>query len=264
MPRFEPHPERRPAVVTGASSGIGEATARALASAGHPVVLAARRLDRCEAIASEITSAGGEAHAIRLDLADTASMKDFVERAVQAVGSVEIVVSNAGDSAIGTAVETAPDEFARQLEVNLLGAQRLVSLLAPAMIERARGDIVFVTSEAVEAPWPGVAAYVTSKWGLEGLARVMQRELEGTGVRASIVRPGPTLTEMGSSWDPAGIGGVLEGFKRWGMLRHEGLLRPSQVARVIVDVVSMPRGSHVTLVEVQPEAPVRSEGEGDS
>ena len=268
MPRFEPHPERRPAVVTGASSGIGEATARALAAAGHPVVLGARRADRCEAIAKEISSAGGEAHAVRLDLADEASMKDFVEAAIGTVGPIEIVVSNAGDSAIGTVVETSPEEFARQVEVNLLGAQRLVSLVAPAMIERARGDIVFVTSEAVQAPWPGVAAYVASKWGLEGLARVMQRELEGTGVRASIVRPGPTLTEMGSGWDPSGVAGVVEGFKRWGMLRHEGLLRPAQVARVIVDLVSMPRGSHVTMVEVQPEAPAHSkgesEGEGDS
>jgi NADP-dependent 3-hydroxy acid dehydrogenase YdfG len=227
-------------------------------------VLGARRADRCEAIANEISSAGGEAYAVRVDLKDEASMKDFVEAATGAVGAVEILVSNAGDSAIGTVVETSPDEFARQVEVNLLAAQRLVSLAVPAMIERARGDIVFVTSEAVQAPWPGVAAYVASKWGLEGLARVMQRELEGTGVRASIVRPGPTLTEMGSSWDPSGVGGVVEGFKRWGMLRHGGLLRPAQVARVIVDIVSMPRGSHVAMVEVQPEAPVRSKGEGDS
>ena len=87
------------------------------------------------------------------------------------------------------------------------------------MIERRRGDIVFVTSDAVDNPRPGVAAYVASKWGLEGLARVMQRELEGTGVRATIVRPGPTATEMGTNWDPAGVPGVLEGFKRWGLLR---------------------------------------------
>ena len=84
----------------------------------------------------------------------------------------------------------------------------------------------------------------------------MQRELEGTGVRATIVRPGPTATEMGTGWDPAGVPRVLEGFKRWGFLRHAGLLRPAQVARAIVDVVSMPPGSHITLVEVQPQAPI--------
>ncbi len=256
MPRWEPHPDRRGAVVTGASSGIGEATARALAVEGHPVVLAARRLERCVAVVNEITSAGGEAYAMRVDLSDETSMKDFVAEAESRLGTIEIIVSNAGESTIGTAADTSPEQFAREVEVNLLGAQRLVSLIAPAMIERRRGDIVFITSDAVEQPRPGVAAYVASKWGLEGLARVMQRELEGTGVRATIVRPGPTATEMGTRWDPAGVPGVLEGFKRWGFLRHAGLLRPAQVARAIVDVVSMPRGSHVTLVEVQPQAPI--------
>jgi NADP-dependent 3-hydroxy acid dehydrogenase YdfG len=255
MPKFEPHPERRAAVVTGASSGIGEATARALAAAGHAVVLGARRIDRCRAIADEINGSGGEAHVVGLDVADDGSVKDFVASAVAAAGSIEILVSNAGDTAIGSVAETHPDEFARQVEINLLGAQRIVSGFLPSMLERGRGDLVFVTSDAVETPWPGVAAYVASKWGLEGLARVMQRELEGTGVRASIVRPGPTLTEMGSHWDPARAGKVVAGFKRWGLLRHGGLLRPEQVARVVVNVVTMPRGSHVTLVEVQPEAP---------
>jgi len=256
MPRWEPHPERRPAVVTGASSGIGEATARALASAGHPVALAARRLDRCEAIAREISADGGEAYALRVDLSDDTSMKEFAEEAAARLGSIEIVVSNAGESTIGTVAETSPEQFGREIDVNLLGAQRLVSLIAPSMIERRRGDIVFVTSDAVENPRPGVAAYVASKWVLEGLARAMQRELEGTGVRATIVRPGPTATEMGTGWDPAGVPRVLEGFKRWGFLRHAGLLRPAQVARAIVDVVSMPPGSHITLVEVQPQAPI--------
>lgn len=256
MPRWEPHPERRPAVVTGASSGIGEATARALAGAGHPVVLAARRLERCAQISTEIASEGGEAYALRVDLSDETSMKEFVAEAERRLGTIEIVVSNAGESTIGTAADTSPEQFGREIEINLLGAQRLVSLIAPAMIERRRGDIVFITSDAVEQPRPGVAAYVASKWGLEGLARVMQRELEGTGVRATIVRPGPTATEMGTRWDPAGVPGVLEGFKRWGFLRHAGLLRPAQVARAIVDVVSMPRGSHITVVEVQPQAPI--------
>jgi NADP-dependent 3-hydroxy acid dehydrogenase YdfG len=256
MPRWEPHPERRPAVITGASSGIGEATARALASAGHPVMLAARRLDRCEAIANELSADGREAYATRVDLSDDTSMKEFVEEANARLGTIEIVVSNAGESTIGTAADTSPEQFGREIDVNLLGAQRLVSLIAPSMIERRRGDIVFVTSDAVEQPRPGVAAYVASKWGLEGLARAMQRELEGTGVRATIVRPGPTATEMGTRWDPAGVPGVLEGFKRWGFLRHAGLLRPAQVARAIVDVVSMPRGSHITLIEVQPQAPI--------
>jgi NADP-dependent 3-hydroxy acid dehydrogenase YdfG len=251
--KFEPHPARRPAVVTGASSGIGEAVARAFAAAGHPVVLGARRVERCRAIAEEIAGAGGEAAAFELDVAAEGSVKDFVAAAADALGPIEVLVSNAGESWPGTAVGTDPAEFARLVEINLLGAQRLISMVAPGMVERGRGDIVFVTSDSVRVPWPGVASYVSSKWGLEGLARVMQMELEGTGVRTSIVRPGPTLTEMGSRWDREAVPGLVEGFKRWGVLRHGNLLNPADVAAVVAHIVAMPRGTHVTLVDLQPE-----------
>jgi NADP-dependent 3-hydroxy acid dehydrogenase YdfG len=253
--RFGPHPARRPAIVTGASSGIGEATARALAASGHPVVLGARRIERCEHIAKEIEDDGGTAFAVPLDLADEGSIKEFAAAAEKALGVVEVLISNAGESIQGTALETDAAEFARLIDVNLLGAQRLVNLIAPAMVGRRRGDIVFVTSDSVRSPWPGVAAYVSSKWGLEGLARAMQLELEGTGVRTSIVRPGPTLTEMGSRWDPARLPRMVDEFKRWGVLRHQNLLKPEDVARVVVDIVSMPRGAHITSIDLQPEAP---------
>ena len=259
MPRFAPHPERRPAVVTGASSGIGEATARALAAAGFPVVLGARRIERLRSIADEIAASGGEAHAMPLDVTDGGSVTDFVAAAAERAGPVEVVVCNAGEPTLSKGADVHPDDFSSQIDVNLSGAQRIVNGLAPPMIERKRGDIVFISTDAVPTPYPGMAAYVAAKAGLEGLARVMQRELEGTGVRASIVRPGPTLTEMGWKWDQIDAAKLVDGFKKWGLLHHAGLLRPEQVARVVVDVVSMPRGSHVTLVEVQPEAP--NEGE---
>ena len=95
------------------------------------------------------------------------------------------------------------------LRVNLGGAHRLVRAFGPGMVERRRGDIVFVTSDVVAHPGPRMAAYVTSKWGLEGFVRALQMELEGTGVRATIVRPGPTLTGMGMDWDPEVTGEVL-------------------------------------------------------
>lgn len=257
---FPAHPERRPAVVSGASSGIGEAAARALAAAGHPVALGARRVDRCSEIVREITAAGGEGIALGLDVADPGSVEDFVGEAERALGDIEVLVSNAGMSWPALAVDTSPEDFARAVEVNLLGAQRLVSLLAPKMVERRRGDIVFVTSESVHDPWPGIAAYVASKWGLEGLARAMQRELEGTGVRTAIVRPGPTLTEMGMRWPMDNIGEVVDRFHHWGVFRHENLMSAADVGTVIAQIVAMPRGAQVTLVDVQPEAPIRSEG----
>ena len=261
MPRFDPHPDRRPAVVTGGSSGIGAAAARALAAAGHPVVLGARRLERCEAVAKEIEAAGGEAAAAYLDVADPGAVEAFVSAAEKTVGPIEVLVCNAGETMMGSGATMDPEVFARQIETNLTGAQRMIAALVPKMLARGRGDAVVISSDAVDSPYPGMAAYVAAKWGLEGLARTMQRELEGTGVRVSIVKPGPTLTEMGSRWDPARVPEVLQGLKYWGTLRHSGLLKPEQVAHAIVDVISMPRGSHITLVEIQPEAPKQREDE---
>jgi len=256
MPRFPPHPDRRAAVVTGASSGHGRATAVLLAEAGHPVVLGARRLDRLEATTAEIVAAGGEALALPLDLTDDASIDGFADRAEAELGPIEIVVSNAGDVLPATALEVDPDDFTRQVQVNVLGAHRLVRRLGPTMVERGRGDIVFVTSDVVRVPRTYMAAYVTSKNALEGLARAMQMELEGSGVRVSIVRPGPSTTEQGTTWSEATVNEVVADWERWGVVRHSGALRGQDVARAIHTVVSTPRGTHLTLVEMEPEAPV--------
>lgn len=256
MPKFPPHPQRRPAVVTGASSGIGAATALALATVGHPVVLGARRLDRLEEMAAKIRADGGEAVALALDLTDDASIDAFAAAADDQLGPIEVVVSNAGEVLPATALSVAAADFAHQVQVNLLGAHRLVRALGPGMVERQRGDIVFVTSDVVRVPRPYMAAYVTSKHALEGLARAMQMELEGTGVRVGIVRPGPASTEQGTTWDPTVIDEVLASWTDWGIMRHPGYLRPRDVAAAVLAVVSTPRGTHLTLVEVEPEAPV--------
>ena len=99
--------------------------------------------------------------------------------------------------------------------------------------------------------------YVTSKWGLEGLARILQMELEGTGVRATIIQPGQTLTEMGSGWDADLAQEVLESWIHWGLARHNSFLRPESVGAAVLAAVSAPRGTHLAMIEVQPEAPVR-------
>ena len=249
-------PDQRPAVVTGASSGIGAATARALGGLGHPLVLGARRLDRCQQIAGDIRNDGGSAHAVPLDLSDELSVKAFAAEAERLVGPIEVVVSNAGETKPGTGLGADRASFERHLQVNLLGAQSLVAILGNAMVSRARGDIVFVTSEVVQSPRPGVAAYVASKWAIEGLARALQMELEGSGVRVSVVRPGPTLTEMGWDWDPAVTGQLLTQWQRWGLVRHMSFLAPEGVASAVTAVVSAPPGVHFTLIEVEPEAPV--------
>lgn len=260
MARFDPHPDRRAAVVTGASSGIGRATAIALAAVGHPVVLGARRVDRCQEVAEEIRTAGGEAVALPLDLVDEASITEFCRAAEAALGPVEVLVSNAGEVRPVTAIGAEPREFLRQVGVNLLGPQTLVHHLGPGMVGRRRGDMVFVTSEVALRPRPHMAAYVASKSGLEGLADALRMELEGTGVRVGIIRPGPAATEQGSTWAPEEITDAIVAWTHWGVMRHSGYLRPHDVAAAVVAMVSVPRGTQFTHLEVQPEAPVASGG----
>lgn len=260
MPRFEPHPPpaERTVVVTGASSGIGHATALAFAGAGHPVVLAARRAERLSDLAAKIEADGGRALALALDLADPASIDAFCGRAAE-LGPVDVLVNNAGEVFPHTAVGADPDDFVRSVHVNLLGAQRLAARLGPAMVERGHGDIVFVTSDVVVRPRTLMASYVAAKSGLEGLARAMQMELEGSGVRVGMVRPGPSSTEQGTSWDEATVNRIVGDWIRWGHIRHDGALLPHNVADAIVAMISAPKGTHLTLIEVQPEAPVLPE-----
>lgn len=256
MPRFEPNPPRRPAVVSGASSGIGAATARALAAAGHPVALGARRVDACAELAADIRASGATAVAYSLDVTDTDSVRTFVARATDAIGDIEIVVSGAGQLRAAHIHDTDPESFAGEVDVDLLGAQRLVSAVVPEMVRRGRGDVVFIGSDVVRAPRPRVGGYVPAKSGVEAMARTMQMELEGTGVRASIVRPGQTSTAMGTDLDESELTPLLEDWTRWGFARHPGFLRASDIADAVYTVVSAPRGVTMTLLEVEPEAPV--------
>jgi NADP-dependent 3-hydroxy acid dehydrogenase YdfG len=255
MPRPE-HPPRRPAVITGASGGIGAATAIALAEEGYPVALGARRVDKCEDVARQIRDAGGEAFVHPLDVADADSVKAFAEAVSQAYGAVEIVVSNAAVLVPGATYDVDPDRFAREVEVNLAGAHRLVHAFAKAMVRRRRGDLVFVSSDVAHRARPFMSGYTSTKWGLEGLVSALQMELEGTGVRASIVRPGPTRSEMGGDWSAEDAEMVINNWVRFGHARHPRLLRASAIADAVATVVSAPRGVHIHAIDVSPEAPL--------
>ena len=249
------------AVVTGASSGIGAATALSLAHAGFPVALGARRTERCEELAGTLRAEGLQAVAHPLDVTDTDSVAAFAEAVSREPGEVEVLVSCAGAVAPGVVHEIDSTRFARELEVNLVGAHRLVHAFVPGMVQRRRGDVVLVSSDVAVRARPFTASYAAGKWGLEGMAQSMQMELEGTGVRVSVVRPGPTWSEMGTDWDDQAAADVLNHWVRFGHARHPHFLKPGAVADAISTVVSAPRGVHLNLVEVSPEAPVSEEGE---
>lgn len=249
-------PSRRPAVVAGASSGIGAETARSLAAAGLPVALGARRVDRCEELAAEIRGDGGEAIAVQLDVTDDRSVADFAAKVSAELGDVEVVVSNAALIGPGALLETDVDRLRSELDVNVLGPHRLLRAFVPAMVGRRRGDIVFVSSDVALRPRPLMGGYSATKSALEGLVGSLQMELEGTGVRASVVRPGPTWSEMGMDWEPEAAATVLNEWIKWGHARHSHFLKARAIADAITTVVIAPRGVHISPVDVNPEAPL--------
>lgn len=256
MPRFDPHPPRRPALIAGASSGIGAATAVELASRGFPVALGARRLDKCEELAQQIRSTGGEAVALALDVTEPDSVQQFVSRAQEELGDIEVLVAGAGDTFFGRLHETGTDDFEAQVQVHLIGANRLATAVLPGMVTRQRGDVIFIGSDVALRQRPHMGAYGAAKAGLVAMVTNLQMELEGTGVRASIVHPGPTQTSMGWSLPPETIAPALQDWATWGQARHSYFLRAADIARAVGFVVQTPRGGFVVSLEMQPEAPL--------
>jgi len=129
----------------------------------------------------------------------TASVDEFVTVAERELGAVEAVISGAGDVEFGLVHEMPTEQFAKQVDVHLVGPQRLARRVVPGMIQRGRGDLVLISSDCADTPRPRAGAYSAAKTGLEAMAVQMRMELEGSGVRVSLVRPGPTNTGLGWS-----------------------------------------------------------------
>ncbi len=253
MPRFQPHPQRRPVLIAGASSGIGAAAAESLAAAGYPVALGARRVEKCQEAVDRIVADGGEAVAVSLDITDNASVAEAVAKAQAALGPLEVVISGAGDLAVGRAHEMDSAAWADQIDIHLVGAHRLYRAVVPDMITRRRGDFIFIGSDVAIRPRPWSSAYVAAKTGLEGLVSTVQMELEGTGVRASIIRPGQTLTGMGMNLDQGDTEAMLNDWINFGLARHGNFMTPDNVAQAISGVIAMPPGAHIRVLEVEAE-----------
>lgn len=249
----------RPALVTGASSGIGRASAQALAAAGHPVVVGARRVDRLDEVVRTIGEAGGQATAVPVDVTDAASVADFVAAAEQAYGAPEVLVSSAGSLVMSRVWEMDPEVFASQIDIHLLSVQRLLHAVIPGMISRRRGDVVIIGSDVAYTARPRSGAYVAAKAGLETMAVQARKELEGTGVRLGVVRPGPVMTEMGTEFDPDTAESVINDWVKHGFGRHPRMCKPADLARGVAAMVAMPRGAQITELEIQPEAPIEED-----
>jgi NAD(P)-dependent dehydrogenase (short-subunit alcohol dehydrogenase family) len=247
----------RVALVTGASSGIGEATARTLAKQGFAVALCARRIAHLEAGAAAIERDGGRAFACALELADAVSIARCCDQVEAALGPIDVLVNNAGLCVPGLLHEVAPEAIAREAAVNLVGPAWLSQRVIRSLLARgARGDLVFVSSENAVKPRPFQPGYTATKWGIEGLARTLRAELDGTGIRSTIVRPGPTFpTDFAQGWDPKLVKTMLETWQALGIQRHLKWMPVQSVADAIAAVVAAPEGTHFDVVSLSPEAP---------
>jgi NAD(P)-dependent dehydrogenase (short-subunit alcohol dehydrogenase family) len=247
----------RVAAVTGASAGIGRAVAVALGALGWTVGVGARRVGELEKTAELVEAAGGRAVAHPLDVADTASVDAFCA-AVGDTRPIDVLVNNAGTAAPGAVHEMPEDVHRRIVETNLLGAilvtRRVVADLRAAGGES--GDVVFVSSDATVRHRPALATYLATKAGLEAFAATLALECEGTGIRSSVVRVGPTLTGFADSWDMQIFETLLPRWQRFGIQRHFATMQPEDVARAVVQVVTAPPHVWVPIVEVQPNPPV--------
>src|SRR5438876_4552611 len=185
------------AIVTGASSGIGAATARELARRGAWVVLAARRTDELAAQVHAITEAGGRAIAVPTDVTDATQVMRLVERTREAFGKTDVLVDNAGANWVKPLAETSADEIIHLLQVNLLGAMLLTRAVLPEMQQRRHGVIISVGSVAGHIA--GEPLYSATKFGVRGFSLALRRQLTGSGISACLVTPGNIRTRMTSA-----------------------------------------------------------------
>ena len=231
----------RVVVVTGASSGIGAATAIACGRASMRVVLAARRADRLATVAAEVTAVGGAARVVPTDVGDEASVRALIDGTVAEWGRLDVLVNNAGIGIPATVEQTTPAEFERLLRVNYLGAVHGVLAALPHMRRQGAGHLVNVASVVGKRASPFRAAYVASKFALVGFSEALRLELRGTGIDVTCVCPIGTATEF-----------HLAEPNRLGVPGRGGPIQSAEhVARAIVRALRRPRA------EVHPYPPAR-------
>lgn len=200
----------RTALVTGASRGIGEAVARRLAAHGARVVLASRSVERLEEIAGEIASAGGEAHALALDLSDPASVPDALGALPEEWSEIEILVNNAGVTADALLARLSLEDWERVINTNLTGTYAVTRSLVRGMMRRRWGRIISISSVIGLMGNQGQANYAASKAGLIGFSKSLARELGSRNVTVNVVAPGYVVTAMTENL-PADTKKELEG-----------------------------------------------------
>jgi NADP-dependent 3-hydroxy acid dehydrogenase YdfG len=231
------------ALVTGASSGIGEATALALAGAGAAVAIGARRRDRLDALAGKLRDDGARVLALDLDVTDEQACRDAVARTRAELGGLDVLVNNAGVMLLGTIVGADPEDWRRMVSTNVLGLMYMTHAAIDGMVEQGSGDVVNISSVAGRTARKGAGVYNASKWAVNAFSESLRQEVTARGVRVSLVEPGAVATELSSHI-------TQEEAREASRTMAESMrtLQSDDIARAIVYVVTQP--PHVAVNEV--------------
>ena len=236
------------AAITGASSGIGEATALTLAKAGASVSLAARRADRISELAKRIEADGGRALAIETDVADESQANAFVSETKKELGGLDVLVNNAGVMLLGPVIGAETEEWRRMIDVNLLGLLYCTHAALPIMGEQGSGHIVNISSVAGRFANLGSAVYNLTKFGVNAFSEALRQEVTPAKVKVTVIEPGFVATELQEhNTNPA----VVDAIDR---MREEigDILEPDDIAQAIFYAVSAPARVAVNEVLVRP------------
>ena len=188
--------EGKVAIITGASSGIGEATAIALAAEGAKVVIAARRVERLEAVAKQIIDHGGQALSIVSDITDEAQAKNVIQKAYAEFGHIDILVNNAGISFPGRIENADPSNWRKMIDINVLALMYTTHIALPIFKAQKSGHIVNISSVAGRIARAGMAGYNVTKWGVNAFSEALRQEVYQDNIRVTIIEPGLVETEI--------------------------------------------------------------------
>ncbi|HET6870910.1 MAG TPA: SDR family oxidoreductase [Solirubrobacteraceae bacterium] len=234
----------RVAVITGASSGIGEATARALAAGGYRVALLARRLDRIETLADEL---GDGAVAIEADVTDRDSILAAAERVKAELGRVDVLVNNAGVMLLGPFSAELSGDYRRMIETNLLGAITTTEVFLAQLVRDGGGDLINLSSVAGRTARPGNAVYAATKWGVNGWSESLRQQLQ-PDVRVIVIEPGAVATELTDHITDPETKAAAE------QMYEQTSIAPQDIAEIIAFAVSRPRRVSLNEILVRPTA----------
>jgi clavulanate-9-aldehyde reductase len=232
--------------VTGASSGIGEATALACARAGAAVALAARRSERIEALAERIAQEGGRALAVQTDVGEEEQARTFVQRANSELGRLDVLVNNAGVMLLGPIENASTEEWRRMIHANVFGVLYCTHAALPLMRDQGSGHILNVSSVAGRVARAGSGVYNLTKFGVGAFSESLRQEAVALGVRVTLVEPGAVATELPSHNRPE----VLEQMAK----RFQGVtpLAAEDIANAILYAIGQPPNVSVNEVLVRP------------